>query len=163
MSLPNIPNITPLISLNRCDTINLLLSSIALEEIGLSHILNAEGEKLQLFLKSSPKCLNDFLDINESVNKTLRTVVKSQILLELKLEDVVELDRKSHCKDVCCHDCRKDRCKHHSKDECCDECRKDRCKHHSKDECCNECCSNRCKHQHHSKIPCKHCQDKRLG
>lgn len=49
MSLPNIPNITPKISLERCDTINLLLSSIALEEIGLSHILNAEGEKLQYF------------------------------------------------------------------------------------------------------------------
>ena len=102
--MPNIPNITPLISLNRCDTINLLLSSIALEEIGLSHILNAEGEKLQLFLKSNHRCLEDFLDINESINKTLRTVVKSQILLELKLEDVVELDRKAHCKDVCCDD-----------------------------------------------------------
>lgn len=118
MSLPNIPNITPLISLNRCDTINLLLSSIALEEIGLSHILNAEGEKLQAFLKCAPKCLSDFLDINESVNKTLRTVVKSQILLEFKLEDVVELDRKTHCKDECCSDCCTNRCKHHSKNPC---------------------------------------------
>ena len=179
MSLPNIPNITPLISLNRCDTINLLLSSIALEEIGLSHIINAEGEKLQLFLKSSPKCLNDYLDINESINKTLRTVVKSQILLEMKLEDVVELDRKAQCKDEHCNDCRKNRCKQHSKnehhddcrknhcnhhkDECCDHCCKDRCKHHGKEECCNKCCTNRCKHQHRSKNPCKHCQDRNLG
>ena len=147
LSLPNIPNITPKISLNRCDTINLLLSSIALEEISLSHILNAEGEKLQLFLKTCPKRLNDFLDINDSVNKTLRTVVKSQILLELKLEDVVELDRKSNCKDEYCNEGHKDRCKHHNRNECCDE-------------CCNKCC----KHQHHhGKNPCKHCQDKKLG
>lgn len=109
-----------MISLNRCDSINLLLSSIALEEISLSHILNAEGEKLQLFLKSCPKRLNDFLDINESVNKTLRTVVKSQILLELKLEDVVELDRKSHCTDECCNECCNKCCKHkhHSMNPC---------------------------------------------
>jgi hypothetical protein len=118
MSLPNIPNITPIISLNRCDTINLLLSSIALEEIGLSHILNAEGEKLQSFLKSSSICLNDYLKMNESVNKTLRTVVKSQILLEFKLEDVVELDRKVHCEHECCNDCCQNLCSHCSEKRC---------------------------------------------
>lgn len=149
MSMPNIPNITPLISLNRCDTINLLLSSIALEEISLSHILNAEGEKLQVFLKSNHRCLEDFLDINESINKTLRTVVKSQILLELKLEDVVELDKKAHCKDEGCNNC----CKSHCKDEGCNNC----CKSRFKDECCNNCCKSRCKH--HSMNPCKNCLD----
>lgn len=133
MSLPNIPNITPIISLNRCDTINLLLSSIALEEISLSHILNAEGEKLQLFLKSSPKCLNDYLDINESINKTLRTVVKSQILLELKLEDVVELDRKTHCKNDCCNDCCKNRCRHQCKNPCKNPCK--HCQDRKRDNC----------------------------
>ncbi|WP_179139782.1 hypothetical protein [Bacillus sp. CDB3] len=44
MSQANIPNITPTISVNRDDTLNLLLASIALEELGLSHIL-----KLRLF------------------------------------------------------------------------------------------------------------------
>lgn len=92
MSLPNIPDIDPKITLDRCKTIELLLSSIALEEISLSHILNAEGEKLQLFLKTDPKCLDDFIKINDSVNKTLRTIVKSQILLHFKLEDVISLD-----------------------------------------------------------------------
>jgi hypothetical protein len=48
MSMPNIPDITPDIDLKREDVINLLLTSIALEEIGISHILNAEGEKLQI-------------------------------------------------------------------------------------------------------------------
>ncbi|WP_308018482.1 hypothetical protein [Bacillus sp. SRB3LM] len=43
MSQPNMPNITPNISLTRDDVVNLLLASIALEEMGLSHIINAEG------------------------------------------------------------------------------------------------------------------------
>lgn len=100
MSLPNIPNITPTISLKRCETIELLLSSIALEEIGLSHIMNAEGEKLQSFLKHCPRDINDYTRINESINKTLRTIVKSQIMLQFKLEEVRELD---------CHQCCGDR------------------------------------------------------
>ncbi|WP_368654249.1 hypothetical protein AB4Y30_04215 [Ornithinibacillus sp. 4-3] len=98
MSMPNVPNITPIVSLKRCETINLLLSSIALEEIGLSHILNAEGEKLQAFLKKSHHGLKDFLTINDSVNKTLRTIVKSQMLLQFKLEDVTALDEACDCK-----------------------------------------------------------------
>ncbi|WP_197431029.1 MULTISPECIES: hypothetical protein [unclassified Anoxybacillus] len=100
MSLPNIPNITPIISLERCETIDLLLSSIALEEIGLSNILNAEAEKLQAFLNTDPNNLNDYLKINESINRTLRAVVKSQILLQFRLEDIILLDR-----DTCCEKC----------------------------------------------------------
>ncbi|WP_440896762.1 hypothetical protein ACS127_01735 [Amphibacillus sp. Q70] len=112
MSMPNVPDIDPKITLDRCKTIELLLSSIALEEISLSHLLNAEGEKLQLFLKTDPKCLKEFIAINDSVNKTLRSVVKSQILLHFKLEDVVALDREEcrgkkpeGCK--CSHCCKK--------------------------------------------------------
>ncbi|MFS0781696.1 hypothetical protein [Bacillus sp. 1P06AnD] len=93
MSLPNIPNITPEISLDREEAINLLLASVAMEEMALSHILNAEGEKLQYFLKKCPKSLKDFVVMNESVNQTLRTIVKSQIMLQLKLEDIVLLNK----------------------------------------------------------------------
>lgn len=114
MSMPNIPNIDPKITLDRCKTIELLLSSIALEEISLSHILNAEGEKLQLFLKTNPDCLGDFIKINDSVHKTLRTIVKSQILLHFKLEDVITLDREE------CHKkgSGKCQCKHCCKQKC---------------------------------------------
>src|SRR5699024_10676040 len=111
MSMPNIPNITPEISLDRCEVINLLLSSIALEEIGLSHILNAEGEKLQYTLKKG-RTWKGYLLINDSVNTTLRTIVKSQMLLQFKLEDVVALSRDSNCNGTCekdCADCYKHR------------------------------------------------------
>lgn len=139
MSMPNIPNITPIISLDRCETINLLLSSIALEEISLSHILNAEGEKLQHFLKTCPKHLGDYLEINESVNKTLRTVVKSQLLLELKLEEVAELDKKADCGKHDCPEHSKYR-KKHPKNECVKKC------HHCGKENCMNCSKKTCPH-----------------
>ncbi|TJZ99680.1 hypothetical protein FA950_30105 [Bacillus thuringiensis] len=88
MSLPNLPDITPNISLTRQEAINLLLSSIAMEEIGLSHILNAEGEKLQHFMKQKNQKICEYIAINRSVNDTLKTIVKSQLLLQLKLEEV---------------------------------------------------------------------------
>ena len=45
MSLPSFPVSDP--PIEREDAVNQILSSIAMEELGLSHILNAEGEKLQ--------------------------------------------------------------------------------------------------------------------
>ncbi|MFC5702978.1 hypothetical protein ACFPVX_16945 [Cohnella faecalis] len=97
MSQANIPNITPQISVNRTDVINLLLASIALEELGLSHIINAEGEKIQHVLGTLPgqspthPTLSDLLTINESVRNTIREIAKKEFLLQTKLENVIEL------------------------------------------------------------------------
>lgn len=82
MSQSNIPNITPVITVSRDDAINLLLSSIAMEELGLSHIINAEGEKLQYVLGTLPgltgpgATLSDLLLMNESVRSTLQDLTK---------------------------------------------------------------------------------------
>jgi hypothetical protein len=65
MSLPNVPNITPIITLSRQESITLLLASIAPEEIGLSHILNAEDEKIQRLLKNESVTLEDMLQEEE--------------------------------------------------------------------------------------------------
>jgi hypothetical protein len=100
MTYPNIPNISPLISITTEQTIPLLLSSIALEELALAHIMNAEAEKLQLVLGTLPGAtplspaevsLEDLLAVNTSVQRTLRDVIMKEMLLEFKFENILEL------------------------------------------------------------------------
>ncbi|MEC3657455.1 collagen-like protein [Bacillus velezensis] len=94
MSQPNLPNITPVVRLSRDDTINLLLSSIAMEELGMAHILNAEGEKIQYALGTipgltgPPSSLADILNLNESVRDTLDSLMKQELLLGSKLDSI---------------------------------------------------------------------------
>lgn len=90
MSMPNIPNISPEIKLRREEVVNLLLASIALEELGLAHLINAEGEKLQKVIEHA-KCVEDFLEANKSVEKMLKTIIKKEMLLSMKLEDVLDI------------------------------------------------------------------------
>lgn len=98
MSMPNIPDITPEIDLNREEALTLLLASIALEEMGLAHILNAEAEKLQHVLQDKEACLHDILAINDSVDRVIRSVSKLQILLQEKLEIAARfLERPEPC------------------------------------------------------------------
>lgn len=96
MSFPNIPDVTPDINIDREDVINLLLASIAFEELGLAHIINAEAEKIQYILGTletsrpeTPPTIEDLLLINRSVEQTLRGVIKNQMLLQFKLEDTI--------------------------------------------------------------------------
>lgn len=107
MSFPNIPNISPnipsstanLIS-NREQVRRLLLASIALEELSSAHLLNAEAEKLQTVLGTTnpgrlvgvtANSLTQLLSVNRSVERTLRDLIKHQMLLQFKLEDVLNI------------------------------------------------------------------------
>lgn len=100
MSFPIIPNITPFISVTTEQTIPLLLASIAFEELALAHIMNAEAEKLQFILGTldtdvtftpAEVSLEDLLDANTSVQRTLRDVIKKEMLLEFKFENILDL------------------------------------------------------------------------
>ncbi|MCA0983769.1 hypothetical protein LCL89_06820 [Halobacillus yeomjeoni] len=98
MSFPNIPNVTPSFNLSRDDAVNLLLASIAFEELGLAHMINAEAEKIQGALGLLPgssvpaaRSFSEVLEANESANKTLKTILKTQMLLQFKLEDVIDI------------------------------------------------------------------------
>jgi hypothetical protein len=99
VSFPNIPDVSPAIDINREDVINLLLASIAFEELGLAHLVNAEAEKIQFVLGTlegqippdPPPTLDDLLEINRGVERTLRSVIKNQMLLQFKLEDILEV------------------------------------------------------------------------
>ena len=86
MSLPEFPN--PDSILSREQAINAILTSIAMEETALSHIINAEGEKIQCVLERA-KCsdctdMQDILRVNESVASLLDQVNDIQIVLKNK-------------------------------------------------------------------------------
>lgn len=83
--------------INRCQAINNLIESVALVETGLSHIINAEGEKIQKIVnwdKEIDVPVEDILKVNESVNKMITSITKLEMILQNKLEIVSELDIK---------------------------------------------------------------------
>ena len=93
MSQPNFPIIDP--PLTRDGSVNEIISSIAAEELSLSHILNAEGEKLQYVLGTLPGLgesadIEDVLDVNKSVQRTLDEITQQQLLLGAKLSAALD-------------------------------------------------------------------------
>jgi hypothetical protein len=98
MSLPNVPDINPEITLKRDEAINLLLTSIALEEIGISHILNAEGEKIQYTLAQNPS-LGELMGLNRGTERLLRSLIKKEMLLQFKLENIMDMEMERPCLD----------------------------------------------------------------
>ncbi|MDF2679709.1 MAG: hypothetical protein K0R47_899 [Brevibacillus sp.] len=95
MSLPNIPDVTPRITLKREEVIHLLLTSVAMEEMTMSHIMNAEGEKIQQLLERDDISLDDMLRLNQSMERMLRNIISKQILQQFKLDHILELEGKS--------------------------------------------------------------------
>lgn len=96
MSQPTFPEVP---DFERDDVINQILASIALEELGLSHIINAEGEKIQFVLgtlKDSDNkgdhmaSIEDVLKVNESVRDTLDTISDLQLILKSKMRSALE-------------------------------------------------------------------------
>lgn len=71
--------------IDKCCAASALLQSIALEETAISHILNAEGEKLQkaISLSCSHK---DLIEIDEAVGNTVDKITSLEIILKSKLD-----------------------------------------------------------------------------
>jgi len=91
MSLPKFPDVPDGYTIN--DSIAQVITSIAMEEIGLSHIINAEGEKLQYMLgtlegqqPAEPPTFEQILEINESVKDMLGQISFSQMFLMGKMQ-----------------------------------------------------------------------------
>ena len=90
MSFPTIPDIHPDIDLDRCEAVDLLLASIAKEELSLSRLMDAEEQKIRCVLR---RCetggnLSDLTAVNKSVESMMKTLIKLQMLLQFKLENV---------------------------------------------------------------------------
>ena len=93
MSMPSFPPNGA--DMTREEALTMIIASIAMEELALSHILNAEGEKLQYILgtlhgTSYCACPQDVLAVNKSVTALVEAVTQNQMLLKSKLEKVLE-------------------------------------------------------------------------
>jgi len=81
MSMPEFPNLD---CLTFEQAINSILTSIAMEEAALSHILNAEGEKIQYVLANCA-CIDDVIRTNESVKDLVDSISDLQLTLKSKM------------------------------------------------------------------------------
>ncbi|MFR7591102.1 MAG: hypothetical protein ACLUVC_06655 [Longibaculum sp.] len=63
-----------------------LIESVALQETALSHILNAEGEKIQAVVAMEDVTAEELLMVNQSVENMTNTIARLEILLQSKLE-----------------------------------------------------------------------------
>lgn len=68
-----------------------VIHSIALAEVGIAHILNAEGEKIQKAVAQS-KNTKELLAVNESVRETIMRITQLENQLTLKLETAMRSD-----------------------------------------------------------------------
>jgi hypothetical protein len=75
-----------------------IIESIALEECAISHILNAEGEKLQRVVTFESLCVDDIVTVNES----LCDLIKNICGLENAFKEKLQLFENCICPD--CHD-----------------------------------------------------------
>ncbi len=78
------PVITPSPTTRR-QSITDIIASVALEQAALSHILNAEGEKLQRVINTPNLSVQQLLAVNKSVQKTVASVTQLEMVLQSKL------------------------------------------------------------------------------
>ena len=92
--------------IKKCQAITDLIESIALMETALSHILNAEGEKIQAAVgtldkdgkKTDPTptpSIPDLIKVNNSVEEVVSTITLLEAFLRKKLALALDVD----CKD----------------------------------------------------------------
>ena len=101
MSMPKFPDKCTI--LNREDAVNSILTSIAMEEAALSHIINAEGEKIQFALASCDADICSIIKVNQSVSSLIDRVIDLQVILKNKM--IVVKDFLPQESDCCCPNC----------------------------------------------------------
>lgn len=100
MSMPTIPHEKHRPTM--CETIIDLLKSIALEEMALSHLVNAESEKLHAFVGKycdfpTEPTTHEIIKFNQSINQVMDSVLMKEFLLLRKLEKTIHLSELTGC------------------------------------------------------------------
>ena len=80
----SMPVITPGTG-SKCQAITDLITSVALEQTALSHILNAEGEKIQKVVNADSPTTEEMLSVNTSVESMVESITRLEIVLQEKL------------------------------------------------------------------------------
>ncbi|NQX49295.1 hypothetical protein HQN87_28650 [Paenibacillus tritici] len=93
MSLPDSPEMKPGQSITKRESLALLLTSVAMNEISLSHIISAEADAIQAFVKSRPEELSymSVIRINNTASRLLEEVSNGQWLSLSKLDRILRL------------------------------------------------------------------------
>lgn len=78
----SVPIITPSTT-SRPQAITDIIESVALEQVALGHIINAEGEKIQKVVANGT--IDQMLDSNKSVQNLLNAITHLEIILQSKL------------------------------------------------------------------------------
>ena len=81
---------------SRCQAVTDIIESVALEQTALSHILNAEGEKIQAILEVA-KSADEMLAVNKSVESMVNSITR----LEVILQGILEMFHNCLCSSPC--------------------------------------------------------------
>ncbi len=63
-----------------------LIESVALQETALSHIINAEGEKMQAIIAMEDVTSDQLLALNKLVEQMIGAITRLEMMLQAKLE-----------------------------------------------------------------------------
>lgn len=73
-------------TITREDAIGDIIESIAMEESSLSHIINAESEKIMAVVENPNTTADQLLAINRSVKSTISAITHIEAMLQAKLD-----------------------------------------------------------------------------
>lgn len=97
MTIPNFQDFKPEGDLSLEDAISLVMSSVAMEEISLSKLIDAETNKLLHIVNKEDSCLKDIVLLNNSIDRTVKDITKLEILLQHKLESISAMLPQKDC------------------------------------------------------------------
>ncbi|MDR1735888.1 MAG: hypothetical protein LBR85_03345 [Oscillospiraceae bacterium] len=108
--MPAFPD--PKTILTRDEAISAILISIALEETALSHIINAEGEKIQRALEkiNASADMRTVLEVNQSVAAMLEQITDMQLVLTNKLNKALRCIQKDSTEKPPCKNAQRPPC-----------------------------------------------------
>lgn len=69
-----------------CQAITDIINSVSMQQSAISHIINAEGEKIQKVLTLNDVSPDQILKVNRSVEETLRSISQLEFILKAKLQ-----------------------------------------------------------------------------